>query len=178
MGLGVLLVLVCFYLIRSGNEIIKKPIFKELTSGAGVKLKDIHYTHDDPDEGMKWVLDAGEVRSSRNGSRMSFHDFRLRLEPTDRPWFKLKGKRGRYSKDSGEITLSGDVDGHSGNGYRIVTEHILINEKKRHLMTDKAVKIFGPFFSVAGKGLFVDIENEKLKILSDVTTVVHEESLI
>jgi hypothetical protein len=46
------------------------------------------------------------------------------------------------------------------------------------LSTDRRVKIFGSFFSVEGRGLFVDLEKESLKVLSDVTTIVAGESLL
>ena len=176
-GIGVLLALVAFYLIKSGKGFIQGPILKEIMSGEGLRLKDIHFTQDDPDEGTKWVLDAGEVRFSGDKNSLLFHDFRLRLEPENGSWFKLKGKSGDYSRDSGEINLRGDLEGFSGDGYRIVTEHILINEKTGLMTTDKQVKIFGPFFSVEGRGLFVDLEKERLKILSDVVTIIDKESL-
>ena len=147
-------------------------------STEGLKLKDIHYTHDDPDKGFKWILDAREVKYSEDRSSVTFHDFKLRLEPEKKPWFKLTGKKGNYSENSGDINLWGNLEGFSENGYKIFTEHILINEKDGHVSTDKPVKIFGPFFSVKGKGLFVDLKKETLKIFSDVTTTLKKETLI
>ena len=177
-GLGLVVALVAFYLIRSGKEYTQRSFLWEAMSGDGAKLKDIHYTQDDPDKGLKWVLDAREVRFSEDKKSILFHDFHLKMEPENRPYFELNGKRGDYSRDSGEINLWGNLEGFSGNGYRIVTEHLLINEKRGHVSTEKPVKIFGPFFSVAGQGLFVDLEKERLRILSDVTTILDQGSLI
>jgi len=177
-GLGALLVLVSFYLIRSGKEIVRGPMVRNIISGEGLSLKDIHYTQDDPDRGFKWVLDAKEVKFSEDRSNITFIEFRLKVEPENRPSFKLKGKRGDYSRDSGEINLWGELEGLSENGYRITTEYMLINEKKGQLRTDKPVKISGPFFTVTGRGLFVDMEKEKLKIFSDVTTIIDKESML
>jgi LPS export ABC transporter protein LptC len=177
-GLGLVVALVAFYLIRSGKEYTQRSFLWEAVSGDGAKLKDIHYTQDDPDKGLKWVLDAREVRFSEDKRSMLFHDFHLKVEPENRPYFELNGKRGDYSRDSGEINLWGNLEGFSGNGYRIVTEHLLFNEKRGHVSTEKPVKIFGPFFSVAGQGLFVDLEKERLQILSDVTTILDQGSLI
>jgi LPS export ABC transporter protein LptC len=177
-GLGVLVAVVGFYLVKSGKEVFQEPFFEEIMSEGGLKLKDIHYTHDDPDEGLKWILDASEVRFSADKKSILFHDFRLTMEPESRVFLELKGNRGDYSRDSGEINLWGNLEGSSENGYRIVTEHILINERSGHLSTDKAVKIFGPFFSVAGQGLIVDLGKKRLKILSDVTAIVDRGSLI
>ena len=176
-GIGILLGVVVFYLIRSGRDIIQDFPLKEIVAGEGLRLKDIHYSQDDPDKGLKWVLDAKEVRFSGDKSSIHFNEFRLTVEPENRSSFRLKGKRGDYSRDSGEINLWGDLEGFSGNEYRIATEHILINEKRGHLSTEKPVKIFGSFFSVTGRGLFLDLEKRRVKILSDVTAIVNEESL-
>ena len=173
-----MLAAVAFYLVRSGKEFIQDPLIRGVMSGEGVKLKDIQYTQDDPDKGLKWVLNAGEVRFSEDRKSIFFKDFHLKVIPENRPFFELKGRKGDYLRDSGEINLWGDLEGFSGNGYRIVTEHLMINEKLGHVSTDEPVKIFGPFFSVSGKGLIMDLEKESAKILSDVTTTIEQESLI
>lgn len=175
-GIVILLGVVAFYLIRSGEDIILDSPLKEVVAGEGLELKDIHYSQDDPDKGLKWDLDAKEVRFSGDKSSIHFNDFRLTVEPENKTSFRLRGKRGDYFRNSGEINLWGDLEGVSGNEYRIVTDHILINEKHGHLSTEKPVKIFGSFFSVTGQGLFVDLEKRRVKILSDVTVTVNEES--
>ncbi|MDY6971443.1 MAG: LPS export ABC transporter periplasmic protein LptC [Thermodesulfobacteriota bacterium] len=152
LGIGVLLAVVAFYLVKSGEGFTQGPILKEIMSGEGLKLKDIHFTQYDPDKGTKWVLNAAEVRYSGDKNSLLFHDFRLKLEPEDGSVFKLNGNSGDYSRDSGEIDLRGDLEGSSGDGYRIVTEHIRINEKTGLMTTDKQVKIFGPFFFGRGQG--------------------------
>ena len=107
--------MVALYLVRSGKEIIQKTVVKEIVQGEGLKLKDIHYTHEDPEKGVKWVLDAREVLFSQDKSSFLFHDFQLSVEPENRPWLRLKGKEGNYFRDSGEIYLRGDLEGHSAN---------------------------------------------------------------
>lgn len=177
-GLGLVITSLAFYLLRSGGEDTERSFLWQAMSGDRVKLKDIQYTQDDPDKGLKWVLDAREVKFSEDNKSILFHDFHLKVEPENRPYFELKGDKGDYSRDSGDINLWGNLEGFSGNGYKIITEHLLINEKHGHVSTEKSVKIFGPFFSVAGQGLFFDLEKEKLRILSNVTTIVEQGSLI
>jgi len=178
LGLGALLVLVGFYLAKSGKELLKTTaLLKNIVSGEGLELKDVHYRQDDPDEKIQWVLDAQEVRFSKDMKIIRFFDFKLRVEPEGEPWFKLRGKRGKYFKDSGKIELWGNLEGFYGDKYEIFTDYVLINEKHGHLTTEKPVKIVGPFFNVKGKGLFADMAKEKIKILSDVTTIINEESV-
>jgi len=177
MAIGALLTVVSFYLAKPGKEIVQGPVEEDIAPKEGLKLKDIHYTQDDPEARIKWVLDAKEVTFSEDRNFIIFHDFRLEVVPEDRPWFRLKGEKGEYSRDSGDMKLWGNLEGSSQNGYRIATELIRINEKEGHVKTDKPVKIFGPFFSVKGRGLFIDLEKESVKVLSDVTTTIFKESL-
>ena len=80
-GLGVLLVFVAFYLTKAGRDAFRKPILDVLKAGDGLKLKDIHYSQDDPDKGVKWILDAREVGFSGDQKFLSFQDFLLTVEP-------------------------------------------------------------------------------------------------
>ncbi len=169
---------VAFYLSRPGREVVQEQHAEEVLPGEGLKLKDVHYTQDDPEKGVQWVLDAKEVTFSGDKSFISFQDFVLKVTPKNRPPFELKGKRGNYSRDEGEIKLWGDLKGSSGNGYKISTEHVLVKEKIGHLITDMPVEIRGPFFLVTGKGLLIDLKRETLMIFSDVTTTITRESLI
>ena len=70
------------------------------------------------------------------------------------------------------------MEGFYGNKYKIFTEYVLINEKLGYLKTEKPVKIIGPFFNVKGRGLFADMTEEKIKVLSDVTTIINKEPAI
>jgi LPS export ABC transporter protein LptC len=181
-GLGLLLVLVSFYLIKSDMEIspehVQKEAKEEIPQKEEIVLKEIHYTQDDPDKGLKWVVDAREVKSSGDKSVVSFYDFRLRVEPENRPFLELRGKRAEYNKHSSEIKLWGGLEGSSGDGYRIASERFVINEKKGHLSTEESVEISGPYFKVTGLGLFVDFKKQTLKILSNATTILNKEKLI
>ena len=176
-AIGALLIVVSFYLLKPSKEVVQGPVEEVSSPKEGLNLKDIHYTQDDPEARIKWVLDAKEVNFSEDRNVIIFHDFRLEVAPEDKPWFKLNGQKGEYSRDSGDMKLWGNLEGSSQNGYRITTELIQINEKQGHMKTDKPVKIFGPFFSVKGRGLFIDLEKETVEILSNVTTIISEESL-
>lgn len=176
-GLLILLFLVGVYLARSGKKSPQQAVVQEtLPPDEGVKLKDIHYTHEDPDEDMKWVLDAAEVTFSQDQNHISFHDFKLQLEPKDRPRLIVTGVKGDYTRNEGVIRLWGDLDAQSADGYRFQTDQMVINEKERKLRSDRPVKVLGPFFTVFGTGIIGDWENKTVKILSDVTTTIDEDA--
>lgn len=173
-----MLVVVSFYLTRGWNEILQGRILTNILSEEGIKLENINYTQNSPDDGMKWNLDAKEVKFSKDRQFISFRDFRLKLEPENRPSVELEGKRGDYDRNSGEINLHGDLVGHTNDGYRIITQHILYKHKEGLLKTDEPVKIMGPFFSIAGRGLYLNLEKETLRIISGVTTSIYRESFM
>jgi LPS export ABC transporter protein LptC len=178
LGIAIVLGVVGIYIVAAQKHVIKQSSLTEVVSGEGLKLNNIHYTQNNPDDGMKWILDADEVKFSMDRTFFSFRKFRLKLEPENRPRVELEGERGNYDKKSGEIHLHGDLKGYTDNGYRIITEHLLYNQKEGYLETAEPVKIFGPFFSVAGRGLYFDLPNEILKILSDTTTRITKGSLV
>lgn len=173
-GVSLLLALVVLYVARSGKDLFSDSVFEKVVSGEGVSLKDIHYAQDDPTKGMKWILDAKEVNFPQDRQSVRFHNFRLKVKPDKRPSFDLKGENGTYSKGTGDLDLWGHLVGRSEDGYRVVTEQMWFNEKEGILSNDKPVQIFGSFFSISGKGVYVDLKNKRFKILSQVTTVVRE----
>jgi len=178
-GVLVLLLVVGFYFAKAGKDFIKTAAFlKDVISGDGVNLKDIHYRQDDPDERIKWVLDAKEVRFSEDKKTIRFFDFYLEVEAEGRPGFSLKGERGIYFKDIGKIELRGKLDGSYGTEYRFLTEYVVINEKKGTVNNEEPVEIFGSFFTVKGKGIFVDLSGNRIKILSNVVTTINQEAEI
>ena len=168
-----MLLVVAFYLLRFGSSGVRETIVEQITDGEGIKLQDIEYTQDDPERGMKWVLRAKEVNITDNNSFVTFSDFKLRLDPENRSSLSLKGERGEYSRESGDIELTGDLEGVSA-GYTIRSEKVLINEKTGKMISSEPVKIVGSFFSVEGTGFTADLKTETIKILSDVKTIIEK----
>lgn len=177
MGMAILLAFVCFYIVKSGKEGVRKALIEDIIPAEGLKLSDIHYAQTDPEKALTWALDAREMTTSEDENSISFNKFRIKVKPKDRPEIELTGARGSYSRISGEINLWGDLKGISSDGYQIATDHIMIKEKSRQLTTTSPVVITGPFFSVKGRGLLVDLEKKTLKILANVTAVIDEESI-
>jgi LPS export ABC transporter protein LptC len=170
-GIGLLLLVAALYIFGTENKPEEGSRFTDMVLEKGVELmENPSFTQNDPNKGVKWVLDAKEVKSSDNQTTYSGIDFRVKLELQDGIQIDLQGERGNYDRNTGEITLQGNVNGQTDNGYKLVTDHLFYREKKGSLETDAPVKIFGPFFSVSGQGLCFNPEEEVLRIFSDVTT--------
>jgi LPS export ABC transporter protein LptC len=178
MGIGVLILMVLGYLLRSQLIHTPTPVVSDPDLEEGIKLKDIHYTQDDPDQGMKWVLDAEEVRFTPDRTRFSFRTFQLNLKPEDRPSIQLEGNRGDYDKNRKEISLQGNLHGVTANGYTIKADRLLYRQDAGILTTEDPVTISGPFFTVQGQGLYFDLGREFFRMASGVTTTVQRDFMI
>jgi LPS export ABC transporter protein LptC len=174
-AMGFLVIVVSVYLFEAGKAPVKQAVTQDKESEEGIRLKDIHYVQDDPRQKVKWVLDASEAKLSKDQQVVTFSDFHVTLEPENRPVVTLEGKQGEFDKRTGRLLLQGDLMGQTEDGYRFTTEQAVYNHKEGYLETDKAVKISGAFFSIEGKGLFLDVGKETLRILSNVKTLIHGE---
>jgi LPS export ABC transporter protein LptC len=178
LGLGIMLAWAVSYLVMSGKEVIGERLLSELLPEEGLKLKDIHYTQDDAAQGFKWVLDAEEVTLTGDNESLVFRNFLLQLESKERSPVNLRGKKGGFNRATGVIELWGDLEARSGDGFSFKTDHLIFNQKTGIISTDSAVEVAGPFFSIEGRGLFVDLNQKELKVISDVTTRVDEKALL
>lgn len=177
-GIALLLLVATLYIFGPQESVEDEP--KSIDTGVekGVDLmQNISLTGDDPDKGVKWFLKASEGRASIDMTYYSGTDFRVKLEHGDEAQIELKGEEFYYDKKSGEITLRGNVNGQTEDGYRFVTDHLLYREEKGSIETDAPVKMFGSFFSVSGQGLDFNLEEGDLRILADVTTHIEQSQL-
>jgi LPS export ABC transporter protein LptC len=178
LGLGIMLAWGASYLVISGKKVVEDRLLGDLLPEEGLKLKDIHYTQDDAARGLKWVLDAEEVTLTGDNESLVFRDFLLQLESKDRSPVKLRGNKGGFNRATGVMELWGDLDARSEDGFSFKTDHLLFNQKTGIITTESAVEVAGPFFLVEGQGLFVDLNQKEMKVISNVTTRVDEKALL
>jgi LPS export ABC transporter protein LptC len=177
-GMGALILVAGLYIFLAGKGFIGKAASDDMAAGEGIRLEDIHYSHNDPEKKVTWLLDAKEVSFSKDKRFMSFRTFRLEVQAQNRPRLELTGDKGTYDRDSGEVVLQGNLKGKTDNGYTVVTNYAVYNQKRGDLETEEPVTITGPFFSIQGRGLSYDMKKESLKIHSEVTTLIQSEKWI
>lgn len=175
LSLGLICVAISVYIVRGLHNLPKGATVEKILLKDGVRLSQVHYSQGDINKDLNWKLDAEEVRLSRDRNIVTFKKFHLIVEPKGRPKINLEGRKGQYSRVTGVLSLWGDIRVSSGNGYSATSGHLVLNEKEGFITTKDWVKISGPFFSLTGKGLFVDLRKEVLKIRANVTTKVSRE---
>jgi LPS export ABC transporter protein LptC len=174
-AMGFLLAAMTVYLYQARTEPVEQKAAQGKDSEEGIRLKDIHYVQDDPAHKVKWALDASEATLSKDQQFATFVNFHLTLKPENKPVVTVQGKQGEFDKRTGLLVLQGDLTGETEDGYRFATEQAVYHHKEGYLETDRAIKISGSFFSIEGKGLFLDLNKEKLQILSNATTLIYGE---
>jgi LPS export ABC transporter protein LptC len=177
-GMGALILVAGIYIFLAGRGLTLRLASDDKGGGEGIRLEDIHYSHNDPEEKVTWLLDAKEVSFSKDRRFMSFRTFRLEVEARDRPRLELTGDKGTYDRESGEVVLQGNLKGKTDNGYTVAMDYAVYNQKRGDLQTEEPVTIIGPFFSIQGRGLSLDVKKEILKIHSGVTTLIQSEKWI
>ena len=177
-GIGGLILFAGIHIFLDRREASSPSASLDSAAPEGIRLKDIQYSHADPNSKTTWLMDAAEVTFSMDRRFMSFRDFLLKVHPQDRPRLELTGRRGDYDTETGEIILQGALKGKTENGYTFETEYAVYNQKKGDLTTHEPVLITGPFFSIQGRGLSLDVNREILRIHSEVTTRIKDRTWV
>ena len=176
-GIVLLLLTIGFFLIKADKKDIAEVILDEIIPEEGLSSKNIEVSQTDPDKGITWRLKADEFNYSKDGQKVQFLKFSMKIEPEEDLHIELEGNRGEYNKGNNEINLYGELKGITDAGYEIYTEHIKFKQNEECLRTDEKVKFVGPYFTITGKGLYVDLKNETLEVLSGVSSKIKKESL-
>lgn len=164
----VLLALGLVYLVGRDYQSVRET--PEETSGdkADVTLDSIDYT-ETRDGRPLWRLRAA------SGS----HDLATgltRLEKVQVVFFgrkpgnglSLKADSGLWDRESGEIQAIGHVEARDQRGYTVQSARMHYDQQKRLVWTDETVRLTGAGMEVKGRGLRLDIEARRLKLLADV----------
>lgn len=167
------------FLIKSDKEEIVESAPDQIVPEEDISVENFNYFKFDTDKGttLRLKADKSSKRSENEGDIYRFEKFNIKYQQENGLNFDLEGKNGEFDESKGEIRLSGELKGLTDNGYRIYADHILFKPKDDYLKSDGVVTIVGAFFKIRGKGLFIDLKKETLKILSDVHSTFDKESL-
>ena len=177
-GIVLFLATIVFFLIKSDREETEKIIPDEKVPKEDISTEKFKVYEPYTDKGITWTLESDEVHYlEKDEEKVLLVGFRFRYQQRDGFYLYLEGKNGEYSNAGNEIILSGEIKGEASNGYTFYTEHLIFQQKENCLKTDESVTLVGPFFKMTGKGLLIDLEKERLKMLKDIFSIFDKESL-
>lgn len=131
------------------------------------RLQGLTYTQVE-DGRRKWTLSAEGVRWDQEAEVAYLDQVRVRFFLKDDGWINLSGDTGSYDRNRQIVTLEGSVRGVSHDGMTLETELLTYSEEREVVETDSLVTISGDRFNVTGKGMVVQVPEEKVTFQSRV----------
>lgn len=164
-GLG-LLAAMAWLQLKPGDE---KKENTPATMAADLQLQRVKYT--ETREGVKeWELEALSVGYFQEEGTIICEKVKATFYGPNKVYYTLIGEKGKFNTKSKIIEVFAGVNVDSSNGYHLRTESLKYLADKKELVTDDFVEMQGPQFLVKGQGLVVDLEQQRVRILNQVST--------
>lgn len=162
------LILLMVALVR--NSLVpheSKPSDPLPPKGLDMQIGDIHYEQTDKNASKEWELDAKSAQYFKGENKIALHSIEL-------TFFSDKGKvfvtadDGELYTDSKDVNLSGHVVVLTEEGYSIQADSFRYDAEERKIFTNDRVHLSSKELDMTGKGMVIDLEEEKLYILEEV----------
>jgi LPS export ABC transporter protein LptC len=124
-----------------------------------------------------WELEAKIAQSYRKGKRTLLENLRVTLHSQDGRIVTLRGDRGRIDERTRDMEVDGGVVVTSSDGLSLRTDSLQYSHSRREITTDAPVRIEGKGVRISGVGLVMDLATERISILEEVETSIHESPL-
>lgn len=150
----------------------KQPSTQKPEITADLRLDRVHYT--ETREGVKeWDLDAASAIYFKEGNTVRLEKIRATFFGREKEIYFLEAEKGTFNTQTRVVEVSGDVKIDSSTGYHVRTQHLRYEAEKKELHTSDPVEMKGPELEVKGVGLILDLNQERMKILADVSTTLY-----
>ena len=113
---------------------------------------------------QNWILTAKRADISKDGNEANLTDVTMEVKDKGITIFADKGL---YNMDTKKISVEGPITA-KGNTYSITTEQVQIDNDAGLLTTGKEVYIVGKKFTLQGRGMEVNNNEQKVRIMKDV----------
>jgi LPS export ABC transporter protein LptC len=164
-GIGIL----TWYTVTPPAE--KNSPSQEPASAADLKLDRLRYT--ETREGVKeWELEASSAQYFKEEGTIVFDKVKATFFGKNQETYFLEGEKGRLNTQTKAIEVFDGVKLKSSNGYQMSTRSLRYQADKRELSTADPIEMSGPDGTITGIGLIVYLEQQRMKILNQVTTIL------
>lgn len=169
MALGSLGFLATLTWLKLRPEGESKQLLAPPTSPADLQLNRVKYT--ETREGIKeWELEAFSVGYFQEENIVFFEKIKATFFGKNKVFYRLVGERGKLHIQTKTIEVFGGVEIDSSDGYHLRTRSLQYLAEKKELITSDQVEMRSPQFSINGEGMVVDLDRQRVKILSQVKT--------
>jgi LPS export ABC transporter protein LptC len=144
---------------------------KAPSTTADLKLDRVRYT--ETREGVKeWELEAESALYYKEDNTVVFDKVKATFFGKNQESYTLVADKGKLNTQTKEIEVFSQVKIDSSNGYHMRTETLKYLVDKKELSTADRVEMNGPQLHVLGTGLVVELEQQRVKVLHEVTTTL------
>ncbi len=163
-----LLVAMIWFMFKPPAEEKEQAITSPLT--ADLQLKKVKYT--ETREGVKeWELEAFSMGYFQEEETVVCERIKATFFGQNEVSYTLTGAKGKFNVKTKIIEVFDGVRIDSSDGYHLRTPSIKYLAEKRELISTDLVQMEGPRCRVEGRGMIVDIAQQRIKLLNQVRTV-------
>lgn len=152
---------------RDGSDEEKPPNIS--TGGAEMRLEKIRLT-EDKDGRKTWELEAKSIDQYQERNIILLEEVRVTYYTKDGKVVFISGDRGEVNPDSKDMRLTGNVLLSLNDSYSLKTNSISYQHSSRKVITPDLVEMEGKHIRMEGRGMWIDMEAKKFKILGEVKT--------
>jgi LPS export ABC transporter protein LptC len=128
-------------------------------------------------EGMiRWKLEARVAECFRKSNNTLLEDLQVKLYKEDGRILTLRGDHARIDEKTRDMDVEGRVVVTTSDGLQLRTDSLQYEHSHGRISTEAPVRIDGRGVTISGVGLLMELANERISILRDVETVIHESS--
>ena len=135
--------------------------------GVDMQIGDIHYEQTDENASKEWELDAKSAQYFKGENKIALQSIELTFFSDEGKVYKLTADDGELYTDSKDVNVSGNVV-LTEEGYHVRADSFKYNAEERKIFTNDRVSLKSKELVMTGKGMVVDLEEEKLHILEEV----------
>jgi LPS export ABC transporter protein LptC len=147
---------------------LAKPVGNAPPPGVNVQIDKIHYEQTDRNAKKEWELDAQSAQYFKESNKIVFKSLVAIFFSAQGKMYKLTADHGELSTDSKDVKMSGNVEAVTGEGYTINANSFQYSAQERKIFTNDEVTLSSEKLVMSGKGMVVDLDEERLYILKEV----------
>ena len=172
-GIGVTsflaVIIVLTLTLSEKKETPKLPPVPENPQNADIIINNFEYTSTNEQGFTEWKIKADTASYFQDNKMVGFKGVHATFFSKENRTFNVQGDKGILNTEARDFELAGNVVGTSSDGYRFRTESITYTASKNQARTDKKVFLESPQFKLEGTGMVLDIKQQKLFLVKNVT---------
>ena len=134
-------------------------------------LKNFVYTSTDKLGAPRWRLDAETATHYEDKNLIQLEHLKITFFTHDASSYTVTAAKGTVNIQTQDFEVSGDVTGESNNGFRFRTESLNYQADVEEARTEDRVSLESPQFDLQGRGMVLDVKNQKVSLLHDIKLI-------